>query len=133
VTDLEALMELAAKATQLPWMAGRNDTLSYHAEGGGPYKNVYADDPDGKFHMGERLPAIVCEVFDAVGADCRHNAEYLAAACNAVPSLIQRLQAAEEERDRYKAALKIANEKLELECLEPVLALTPPTKSEEKR
>jgi hypothetical protein len=58
---------------------------------------------------------------DSCGPDC------------AVPSLIQRLQAAEEERDRYKAALKIANEKLELECLEPVLALTPPTKSEEKR
>jgi hypothetical protein len=69
---------------------------------------------------------------DSCGPDC------------AVPSLIQRLQAAEEERDRYKAAMEL--------MLSPEtdwddgavgvgygfrniarLALTTPTKSEEKR
>jgi hypothetical protein len=71
--------------------------VSYHAGGDGPFKNVYVDDPNGKWHMGERLPAVVCECFDAVGADCRDNADYVAAACNSLPYYLDRLEAAEAD------------------------------------
>jgi hypothetical protein len=131
MTDLKALMELSTKVTPLPWDSDPS--------------GVFCNNPDADGMGGEILephdpktPPIggIGRVGDPYPRGDNHPAEnmrFIVAACNTVPSLIQRLQAAEEERDRYKAALKIANEKLELECLEPVLALTPPTKSEEKR
>lgn len=68
------------KHTPGPWRAGRPDMTSYHGDGTGPFKNVYADDPDGEFHLGERLPAVVAEARDAAGGDCRANATLIAAA-----------------------------------------------------
>jgi hypothetical protein len=100
--SVSELRELAGKATQGEWHSGRRDMVSYHAGGDGPFKNVYVDDPNGKWHMGERLPAVVCECFDAVGADCRDNADYVAAACNSLPSILDRLEAAEAENERLK-------------------------------
>lgn len=80
---LEEVIELKTKAARGEWRAGRLDTLSYDGCGSrGPYKAVYVDDPGGDIHMGERLPATVCEAHDAVKADCRDNAQYIAAACN---------------------------------------------------
>ena len=81
--------------TQGIWRAGRNDTVSYHCDGrNGPYKNVYVDDPNGKMHMGERLPAVVCEAFDALGADCRDNAERIAHCVNTHDELVAALEKA---------------------------------------
>jgi hypothetical protein len=68
------------KRTPGPWRAGRMDTVSYHAGGGEAFKKVYVDDPNGEFHLGERLPATVAEVYGPLGADCRANAALVAAA-----------------------------------------------------
>lgn len=69
------------KQTPGPWRAGRTDAVSYHAgDGAGPFKNVYVDDPGGRVHMGNRLPAVVAEVYGPLGADCRANALLIAAA-----------------------------------------------------
>jgi hypothetical protein len=78
------------------WYAGRIDAVSYHAEDveSGPYKNVYVDDPNGKMHMGSRLPAVVCEVFGALGADCRTNAAYIVRCVNAHEALLAALKRA---------------------------------------
>jgi hypothetical protein len=124
VTDLKALMELSTKVTPLPWDSDPS--------------GVFCNNPDADGMGGEILephdpktPPIggIGRVGDPYPRGDNHPAEnmrFIVAACNTVPSLIQRLQAAEE-------ALQTANEKLELEGMEPVLALTPPTKSEEKR
>lgn len=73
-----------------PWRPGRNDTLSYHWDGSGPYKAVYVDDPNGEFHMGQRLPAVVAECYGPLGADPREIAALIAAA----PDLLAALEEA---------------------------------------
>jgi hypothetical protein len=149
VTDLKALMDLSKKASAAPWtnalLVGKDgitlqgdEAKKYAAEwidsGGPEFFAVLCEKPDGR--------ADVCHTGN--GPTSEANAAYIAAACNSVPSLIQRLQAAEEERDRYKAAMEL--------MLSPEtdwddgavgvgygfrniarLALTTPTKSEEKR
>ena len=62
------------------WFAGRMDTVSYHGDGGGPHKDVYVNDPNGEFHLGTRLPAVVAVCYGALGSDCRANARLIAAA-----------------------------------------------------
>jgi hypothetical protein len=83
-----------SKHTPTPWYAGRMDAVSYHAEDveSGPYKNIYVNDPNGKMHLGDRLPAVVCEVFGALGADCRTNAAYIVRAVNSHEALLAALK-----------------------------------------
>jgi len=87
--DLDRLAELERAASPGEWRAGRPDMVSYHGgTGDGPFKNVYVDDPDGAFHLGERVPATVCEAREALGCDCRNNAAFIAAARNSFRELL---------------------------------------------
>jgi hypothetical protein len=104
--DLAAAYARAA-ATPGEWIAGRGDMLSYHEGGGGPFKNVYVDDPNGKIHMGERLPAVVCEAQEALGVDCRDNAAFIAAARTDLPAAIR--LAAHWKREAERMAIDVAN------------------------
>lgn len=95
--DLSHLLKLCEAATPGEWRAGRSDTVSYHGNGDGPYKNVYVDNPNGEMHLGHRLPDIVAE---ARGTEetCRANAEWIAAANPAaVRELIERVHRAESK------------------------------------
>ena len=94
---------ICEKATAGPWTAGRSDMLSYHGDGSGPFKNVYAPDPNGTIHLGERLDAIVCEAFDAVRVDCRDNAEFIAHARTALPAALDEIDRLEAEVERLRA------------------------------
>ena len=69
------------------WFAGRMDTVSYHGDGGGPHKDVYVNDPNGEFHLGTRLPAVVAVCYGALGSDCRANARLIAAAPDLLAAL----------------------------------------------
>jgi len=98
--DLDDLKAKAEAATPGPWEAGRPDIISYH--GAGPtrgYKNVYSP-PNGETHLGHECSDVVCEALDAVGADCRENAEYIAAAN---PQVVLELIA---EVERLRAGLE---------------------------
>ncbi len=70
------------------WRAGRMDAVSYDGDGDGPYKQVYVDNPNGRFHLGERLPDVVCKAFGVQGADCRD----VALMCAAGPDLLEALR-----------------------------------------
>jgi hypothetical protein len=86
---LVPLFELEEKATPGPWKAGRADMISYAADGGSAFKNVYADDPNGRWHMGSLLPAVVARGEEGLEgeAKCIENAQLIAAARNAIPAL----------------------------------------------
>jgi len=85
---LEEIEARERRATKGPWRPGRLDALSYDGDGDGPYKQVYVDNPEGKIHMGERLPDVVVKAYDSLGADCRDNAVFVAHAREDVPWLV---------------------------------------------
>lgn len=59
------------------WRTGREDMQSYDGATGEPFASVYADDPNGEIHMGERVPRVIAKTF---GSDCKENARRCAAA-----------------------------------------------------
>jgi hypothetical protein len=63
---------------------GREDMQSFDAYTGEPFTNLYADDPNGKVHLGERLPETVATAF---GAENKPRAALIAALVNALPAL----------------------------------------------
>lgn len=81
------LRRLEAAATPGEWRAGRMDTESFDAFGGGPYKAVYADDERGGVHpeFGDPLPYTVAR---GEGDECLPNAALIAAMRNALPMLL---------------------------------------------
>jgi hypothetical protein len=97
---LEEIEARVNKATKGPWRAGMSDMLSYDGDGDGPYKQVYVDNPDGRVHMGERLPDVVAKMYDALGADCRNNAEFAAHAREDVPWLVSEVRRLRKLVDR---------------------------------
>jgi hypothetical protein len=145
VTDLKAILELSTKVTPLPWDSDSSGVFcSNHDADGMGGEILEPHDP--------KTPPIggIGRVGDPYPRGDNHPAEnmrYICAACNAVPSLIQRLQAAEEENVRLRIACELKKQKSENEATDYVLilrsalmdelvkarALTPPTKSEEKR
>lgn len=70
--DIAKVLDLDAKATGGPWIAGRPDMLSYDGDGRGPWKQIYWDDPDAQEHLGEKLPGIVGRMD---GDNCIANAQ----------------------------------------------------------
>lgn len=91
------LAELEKRATKGEWSEGRHDATSYDGDGYGPYKNVYVDDPNGKMHLGERLPKIVAR---GEGEECIENATFIAALRNAFPSILSELERLNEEHQK---------------------------------
>jgi hypothetical protein len=129
VTDLKALMELSTKVTPLPW--------EWENSLWGKRRPYNLESPNGDFH-----PLIVLKTPEDGWPPNDADAAYIAAACNTVPSLIQRLQAAEEEREQlpdrlYWLIREIENgipEMSAAELKEEIRSVfSPPTKSEEKR
>jgi hypothetical protein len=106
VEKLRALGELEANATPGPWEAGRADMQSYDGVTGEPFTNIYADNPDGRLHVGERLPFVVGRVFDESGRN-KADAAFVVALRNATPALLSAL-AALQESERFW--LVVANE-----------------------
>ena len=50
------------------WRTGREDMQSYDGETGQLFATIYRDDPDGAWHLGERLPIVVSRIY---GANCK--------------------------------------------------------------
>jgi hypothetical protein len=133
VTDLKALMGLAEKATKRPWKTDGDAIVETDWDGvhERPVSFDEEYDPD------------ICEVL--TGENRKNDAAYICAACNAVPDLIQRLQAAEEalkfyaeqwhyiDRFHGHGHYSPSNELVDDSGDRARAALTPPTKSEEKR
>lgn len=91
--DLDELERLAKAATPGPWKEGRHDMFSIVE--GAHAKYIYANSIPIAISTGEEND---CE---RVLADAR----YIAAACNAVPSLIARVRELERERELYRERL----------------------------
>lgn len=68
---------MKTKHTPGPWRSGRSDMQSFDGDSGFPFTNIYFDDPNGKFHLGERLPGLVGR---AEGKNNKANACLMAAA-----------------------------------------------------
>ncbi len=100
--ELAELCRLLTAATQGEWRSGRSDMTSYDADGRGPYKQVYVDDPHGEMHMGNRLPAVVARGEAGLTGQerCVENAQLIAALVNAAPRLIAAARLANEQAER---------------------------------
>jgi hypothetical protein len=141
VTDLKALMELSKKATMTPWKASRRSWRNELDENNWFIVGNIGESADDDGDVGISATSVCIVVGTKTSGDIpKDTAAYIVSACNAVPSLIQRLQAAEEERDRYKSALSGLVDRYMIAGVKggdlweaARLALTPPTKSEEKR
>jgi hypothetical protein len=125
---LSELEKLCEAATPGPWRAGRADMVSYDGAGGGPFKNVYCDDPRGGVHhvTGDVLPYTVARG-EGDKDECRHNAAFIAAARTALPVLIaevRRLQttAGNHFLRKQNDALRAKCESLKAELARLVLA-----------
>lgn len=100
--DLDELERLAAQATPGPWKEGRHDMFSIVE--GAHAKYIYANSIPVAISTGEEKD---CE---RVLADAR----YIAAACNAVPSLIARVR--ELERQREYLARELSSDDDQADC-----------------
>src|SRR5690348_14880665 len=90
MVDVQALLDLAAKASPLPWK-----------------KNIGCSVDSGDVPVdGVRVCKTHTSTFAPPIEEAIRNAEYIVAACNAVPALVRCLQAAEAERDRLRALLR---------------------------
>lgn len=85
--DLDAIKRRADGATAGPWKPGRSDMQSYDGETGEPFTNVYADDPNGKWHMGSRLPLVIARVLDESGRN-KADADFIARARQDISALV---------------------------------------------
>jgi hypothetical protein len=108
VTDLKALMELSTKVTPLPWYLDAGDDEHCCSIDGiiseAEQKRINTDT---RLHLGDfpldtKWVAVNpgCAPVELANPDA--DFAYIVAACNAVPGLIQRLQAAEDENERLK-------------------------------
>jgi hypothetical protein len=71
---------------------------SYDSTTGEPFASVYADDPEGEMHMGERLPRTIARTF---GPDCKATAQRIVRAVNAHDDLVAALKALMRKRRIY--------------------------------
>jgi hypothetical protein len=90
--EIAELRRLAAEVPAGPWRAGRMDTESHDgSEDNAPWKAVYRDEPDAPVHLGQKLSVTAARGY---GPRCRATAAFIAAARNALPSLLSEVEAA---------------------------------------
>lgn len=110
--DTQALRALRLAGTAGEWRAGRSDMVSYHGDGGGPFKAVYCG-YDGE-HLGEPLPREIAraEGGDSVVAD----ATLIAGAVNSLAAVCDELDAARAQLRQAREAIKWLDDEDGLPC-----------------
>lgn len=105
--EREELRLLASQATPGPWREGRHDMQSYDGYTGEAFTNIYVNGTHRHPKLGEILPRVIAKAIDDLDEPNADNnkadAAYIVAACNAIPALLDALEAAERERDALKA------------------------------
>lgn len=93
---LAELKVLREGITPGPWKAGRKDGQSFDVNGSA-FTNVYADNPNGEWHMGHPLPFVIAKVLDESGTN-KENADLIASA----PSILDLAISLLEQREELK-------------------------------
>jgi len=98
-----------ASITPGPWIPGRPDMQSYDAGTGEAFTNVYADDPQGRIHLGEPLPYTIARVHNESGRN-KADAEFIGFAPSDIAFLLDQLDSIPSQ---IEAAVQAEREKWE--------------------